>query len=442
MIAAARARAMRVLMAGLWAGSILRIFVDAPGLRDISVAVLVLYLLLALPSCTRLSRRIAAVVGGAALLLSAATGNWWPLLDGLIFALVFTSFLPTLLVLRATIDVSPEVWRSRAVFATMPPAERASGMLAGGGVLGAVLTLGVFPVLAPLVPRDAKGDTRGEMARACLRGLALTLFWSPFTVNMAVALAFRPDVPLWQVIGAGLPLAVIGVGLSVALFGRSGGVRGVLRALAGFGPILAPLGGAMLAVLAAASFTPLGTIQAIVLVMPVLCAAWLLAKRSSLPAAVAQRTWRRLDGLGSDLLVFAAAVSLGRVVLETPWFASLLAQPAVAALPTEVILAGALLLGFALALAGGHSLVIAALIIALLTPFGGRIADLVAVQVILFGAACGAVVSVSALSVLVAAGSFRVPIPVLLFRQNIAFMVALGVILFLLLTTLNRALVG
>ena len=281
MIAAAgvRARTMRVLMAGLWAGSILRIFADAPVLQDISVAVLVLYLLLALPSCTRLSRTIAAVVGGAALLLSTATANWWPLLDGLIFALVFTSFLPTLLVLRATIDVSPEVWRSRAVFATMPLAERASGMLAGGGVLGAVLTLGVFPVLAPLVPRDAKGETRGEMARACLRGLALTLFWSPFTVNMAVALSFRPDVQLWQVVGAGLPLAVLGTGLSVAMFGRGAGARGALHALAGFRPILSPLGAAMVAVMAAAGLAPLGTIEAIVLVMPPLCAFWLWFKR-------------------------------------------------------------------------------------------------------------------------------------------------------------------
>ncbi|HET6520323.1 MAG TPA: hypothetical protein VFG47_11000, partial [Geminicoccaceae bacterium] len=115
---------------------------------------------------------------------------------------------------------------------------------------------------------------------------------------------------------------------------------------------------------------------------------------------------------------------------------------AVAALPTDVILAGAMALGFALALAGGHSLVIAALIIALLTPFADRIADVVAVQVILFGAACGAVVSVSALSILVAASSFRVPIPALLFRQNTAFMAALGLVLFLLLAGLNRALVG
>ena len=113
------------------------------------------------------------------------------------------------------------------------------------------------------------------MARACLRGLALSLFWSPFTVNMAVALAFRPDVRLWQVVGVGLPLAALGGLLSVLLFGRGegGAVAGALRALAGFRPILLPLGVAMLAITAVASLTPLGTIQTIVLIVPPLAAA-------------------------------------------------------------------------------------------------------------------------------------------------------------------------
>ncbi len=166
---------MRALMACLWAGGLVRIFADAPILQHAAVLLLGVYLVLALPRCGRLSRTVAGLVGGAALAISAATGHWRPVLDGLVFALVFTTFLPTILLLRVTIDASPEVWRSRAVFASMPVAERTGGMLAGGNVLGSVLTLGVFPVLAPLVPRDASEAVRGDMARACLRGLGLTL---------------------------------------------------------------------------------------------------------------------------------------------------------------------------------------------------------------------------------------------------------------------------
>ena len=265
---------LRALMACLWAVGIVRIFADAPLIQDAAVALLGLYLLLALPTCGRLSLIIAALAGGAAVAISAATAHGRPLLDGLIFALVFTVFLPTLVLLRTAIDVSPEVWRSRAAFAAMPLDERTNGMLAGGGALGPVLTLGVFPVLAPLVPRDAPEAVRGDMARAVLRGLSLSLFWSPFTVNMAVALSFRPDVQLWQVVGAGLPLAVLGGALSIAMFGRAGGAAGVLHALAGFRPVILPLGAAMLAVMAAAGLTPLGTIEAIALVMPPLSAAW------------------------------------------------------------------------------------------------------------------------------------------------------------------------
>ncbi|MGH6943726.1 MAG: hypothetical protein ACREH6_05850, partial [Geminicoccaceae bacterium] len=362
----------------LWLGAIVRGFAETAVLDWVLVAGVLLFLLLALPWTDRLNRIVALVASLLIGLIVAVNRDWQPIEDGLIFALLFVGFLPTLQLVRRTLEASPETAASREVFETMPARERTSGAMVGAHVLGSVLTLGVFAVMAPLLPSDSTERTRGELARATLRGLGLVIPWSPFTVGMGFALIIRPEVHLWQAVAAGMVLACAGLALAILMFDRRGGMGGMRRALAGFRPLIVPLLGAMLAVIAVASLTSLSTIDAVVLTMPALCLVWLLVKDLRLVPAVARTTYAGLPRIANDLLLFVAAVTFGKLLAATPQFTALLTAPALLALPTPAVLAAFMGLAYLFPFLGMPSLVSAGVLAAILEALSGRLADIVA----------------------------------------------------------------
>ncbi len=435
-----RLEIMRALMLLLWCGGIARIFTESQILSLAVLAGLALFVLLGLPESGRLNRIFATTAGVLVLAISGLSGRWQPVLDGLIFSLVFIGFLPTLQLIRRTLEASPETSRSQEVFAAMPPRERGTGVMAGAHVLGSVLTLGVFAIIAPLVPAGSDDAARRDLARATLRGMGLALHWSPFTIGMGFALALRPEVPLWQAIAAGLVLSSAGIALGVLMFDRGGGFGGVWRALAGFRPLIVPLLGAMAIMVVAASALPVSTIEAVVLIMPVLCLLWLLAKRAWLVPTVAVTTYQGLNRLADDFLLFVSAVTLGRVLSSSPQVAAVLTAPEFMALPTPLILAAFMLLALVFPFLGIPALVSASLLLPILTALSGRLADIVAVQALLFAWGCGTMLSLASMGIVVATSLFRVPLVHLLFRHNALFMACYGIVAFALLAGANALL--
>jgi hypothetical protein len=432
----------RRLMALLWAIGLIRVFVDSDVLVAIALPALALYLILAIPVSGRLNLIVATLATTLAVIICALEGHWQALADGIVFSLIFTAFLPTLQLTRASLDVGPEVVQSRDLFAQMPDSQRSNAFIVGSNVLGSVLTLGTIAMMAPLLPQNAGPGMRRDVAHSVLRGLALSIPWSPFSVGMALALAHWPGVALWQVLGSGLLISLLGVLLSNLMSPRGGGLAGTLQALKGFRPLALPLGGTMLAVVVLSSLTPFGTIQTIIIAMPILCLFWVLSKNRHELLRVSRVTYQHLNRFGGELLLFCSAMTLGRVLQQSEFLTELLNQPAIAGLPTAVIIASIMVIGLLLALCGFHSVVLGACVMVLLTPFAGRIADIVAVQVLLYGWACGALLSLSALSMVVAANLFQVTIPRLIFGRNIWFMLIYGACLFILLNVFNLMVVN
>jgi len=438
---ARRAELQRALMLLLWLGGVVRIFVDSPALTWTLVVGLGVFLAVGLPWTASINRIIAGGACAVFLGVSALTGNWPAVLDGLAFSLVFIGFLPTLQLIRRTLEASPETAQSRDAFAAMSLRARNTGVMAGAHVVGSVLTLGVFPIVAPLIPDGSAPEARRELARATMRGVGLVIHWSPFTVGMGFALAFRPDVALWQAVAAGLVLALAGIALAIVVFDRKGGLWSLIDALLAFRPLLWPLLSAMLLVVAVASIAPLSTIEAVVLTMPALCLAWVLSKGGALVPAVARATYQGLPRLADDFLIFVAAVTLGKVLAATPALMTLLTAPAIMALPTPVVLAGFMTIALILPFLGLPALVSASVLLPILEALAGRLADIVAVQALLFAWCCGSMLSVASMAMVVARSLFRVPLGQLLFPHNALFMVAYGVLAFVMLTATNAALV-
>ena len=427
----------RRLMALLWAIGLSRVFIDHFILDYTALAALAIYLFLAIAVSNRLNLIVAALVGSVAITIAALERQWSALLDGFIFSLLFTAFLPTLQLIRTSLDVGPEVSQSRDIFAKMPESQRSNALLVGSNVLGSVMTLGTLSMLAPLLPKGADLATRSEAAQWILRGLTLAIPWSPFSVGMAIALVYWPSIQLWQVLGSGLIMAFLGITISNLMSAHSGGWGGTLQALNGFRPLLIPLGGTMLTVVILTGVTPFGTLQTIVVFMPLLCLLWILCKNHREWFRVARTTYRSLNRFGGELLLFCSAVTLGQVLQQSNFLTEVFNQPAIAELPIPLVIAGIMTIGFLLAMAGFHSVVIGACVLVLLSPFSDRIADIVAVQILLFCWSCGALLSLSALSIVVASNLFQVTIPKLIFSRNIVFMLVYGCCLCAVFSALN-----
>ena len=427
-------------MVALWLAGLLRIFYHSAALTYVALAGMLTYLILAWSACGRLNRIITSLVALLVMFVCALEQHWEVIEHGLIFSLIFTAFLPTLQLMRATLDIGPEFERSRVVFTRMPAAQRDDALVVGANVIGSVMTMGALTMLSPLMPADADTTIRRAIAQSTLRGLALTIFWSPFTVAMALALSFWPSQPLWRVMAVGIVLSMLGVALAVLLSG--GSLSRLFSALKGFRPLSLPLGGTMLAVVLAASISPFGTIQTIVLVTPLLCLLWIFRHNRFEFKRVTRMTYLNLDRLGNELLLFCAAVTLGRVLQESSLLQSALSQPWLTQLPVSLLIAGVLLLSLGLALLGLHSVVIGTCVMLLVTPFQDRIADLVAIELMLYGWACASMLSLSALSVVLCSNLFHVPTLQLIYGRNIVYMAVLGLLLFLILLASNTWLIS
>ena len=100
---------LRLAMAAMFLIGLARVFSDAPELTMAGVILLAGYLFLSLLTgrCRRDTVVISITVAAIAVAISAWTGFWDVLYDGVAFALIFTFFLPAIQFIRATLSASP-----------------------------------------------------------------------------------------------------------------------------------------------------------------------------------------------------------------------------------------------------------------------------------------------------------------------------------------------
>ena len=432
-----RRRALGPLLAILFAAVFANIFLRSPLLTNAAGVGFCLYLLLSAPDLRRVTLIVVAAVTTAIAVLLLFEGRFDRIWPGILQALIFVGFLPANHLLRATIESLPELARSRTAFQGMTRSEQLGGIELSSHLLGSVLVLGSLIIVRPLLPPGAEEREREAAANAAMRGLSLVIFWSPFSVGMAFILAHFPAVPLWQVLVIGMPIGAAGIILSFLLFSGTGlreAWRGLVagrvftQTFAMFEPILLPLVGVIAAVLAASSFTNLTTIEAVILVLPPYCVAWLLFR---LPAAVRTVTGtinRQLGLFGNDLAVFAAAMTLGQVLDGSALIASGIQAVMPAGLPTMTGLFIGIVLGFLLALAGAHAIIIGSIMVGVLPQLAPGADPLAALFVLLFGWFCGSL-SITSLQMLVASSLFEVRIDRLAMWHKLPFALTMGAML-------------
>ncbi len=409
------------LLAVVWVAEMIRIFRPAPLLGAIAAACLVAYTALALARASGHIRLLFLLALGASVAIAALVGTLAIFPEGFARAQVFGAFLPSVLMLRATVEVSPRIARLRGDLGRFDPAQAQAWMQYGSHALGSVLNVGAMAVLAPAVARDAQPARRIDLALAAARGVGGANMWSPFFLALAFTSQMVPAAPMWQAMAIGMGIALAGFAISWLFFTPSLGARGFLASVGGLAPLAGPMLVVVGSVVAATLAFRWSGLQAVAVVIPILCIAYLAFLGGGHGGRVAKRTIGNFSRLSDELLIVVGATILG---------AAMATLPAVRELGERVtpdMISGAALLAalvFALLLlgqAGLHPMIGVSIALPVLGAgdFGLCAAVLVAAGV--FSWALNASVSIWTLPVAVGASAFEVPARRMLTRRTLLF---------------------
>lgn len=430
------------LVGALWLLAVIDIFAPDPALVWALKGLLAGFVLLVLPRVAEHSLILLAVLTSVTIALAGIYGEWSAILDGIARAAIFPAFLATIVLLRATADQRPEIVAARQMFGALDPDRRDSGVVIGTHLIGAVLQVGVFAVLAPILGRDASEEERRNVFTAAIRGMSMVPFWSPFIVGMAVASQYLPAVPLWEIMGLGLTFAVFGILFSFLLVDRNRGLLPLMQALNSLTPIVIPIAIAALVVVGTTALTSLTTLQALIVGLPIPCLVALVTlKGGALRRALVQTT-KGLSRIGTETCILAFATTLGMVFEASLPHMGLLSWLTAQDFPAPVIILIIIMTMNIAGLAGIHAIVTGTMLLVIFTSMSTGVADLILMQALLIGWGLGSGISIGSLSVATGAAMFQIAPTQLVTRANIVFVFVVSMIYTDILSVLNFVLAG
>jgi len=416
------------LLLGVWIIELGLVLQPNAAISRIGTAGLAAFVLLALFRARMHIRLLFVTVVGASFLIAWRAGDFHMLFRGFERAQIFGAFLPSVLLLRATVETSPQLESLRRGVTALDRGAVRNWTFYGSHVLGAILNVGAMAILAPVVNRNADDAERRALASSAARGVGTAVMWSPFFVALAFISQLVPAVPIWQPMLIGFGLSVIGFALSYVLFTRGLGGRGFAASLRGLRPLATPTVVMVAAVLGASFAFNLSGLQSVALSIPVLCGAYLLLRARAAAAETARKTLASFARLADELLIVVGATVLGVAVASLPMareIGTTVTPGLIAGYPLLLALV-AVLVG--LGLLGLHPMIGASILVPVLVagPFG--IAPPVLVSATVFAWALSASIAIWTLPVAAAASSFGVPVQQVTTRRTYGYAALYAVI--------------
>ena len=426
-----------LLVCALWAFGLIQIIFPTEPISYVLAGLLVCFALISLPNAAWNAQLLCTLLAIATIALGYKYDSWQAIFQGLSRASIFPAFLSTIVLLRAAADQRPEIQMARHLFSSLDKSRRDSGLVVGGFLLGSVLQVGVFAIMAPILGRSAPSEERLDVFVAAMRGMALVPFWSPFVVGMAVASQYLPSVPLWQIISLGLGMSAICILLSIFCFDRAGGLITLWRSLMTLAPIAPPIAIAALLVVGTTLGTGYSTLQALVLAMPLPCLiAVSVAPGGSILKAF-KSTGQRLTRIGSETAILTFATILGMVFESSLPATGLLKVITSLNLTPTVIIFFLIMAMNILGLLGVHSIVSGTILLVLFTGIPTGLSNLVLMQALLVGWGLCTATSIGSLSIVTGATMFELPVMKLITWKNIVYIFVGGTICAIILAIIN-----
>lgn len=409
------------VLTAVWVLELANLLRPAVPLQIAGGAGLIAFVMMALTRASRHIRVLFVVVTGAAALIALTQRDAGLLWEGLKRALIFGAFMPSVLLLRATVEASARTNALRQGVGGLSEAGRANWTLYGSHALGAILNVGAMAILAPVVSRDRGDAERAVLAASSSRGVGTAVMWSPFFVAMGFVSHLVPGVQLWQVMLLGVGVAAIGLALSHAMFTPDLGPGGFRDSVARLRPLLLPTSAIVGSVLAATALADVSGPQAVALAVPVLCGAYLSLAGWPAMRQAAQRTFASFSRLADEIVIVTGATLLGFAVAALPAVAALTPDEVPAALSGLPLIAGVVALLTLSGLLGLHPMIGASVLVPVLAGGAFGVNDVVLVEAAVFAWGLSAIVAIWTLPVAVASTMFRVPVKALGAGRNLTY---------------------
>lgn len=415
-----------VLFLLLWFLVVADLGLHAFVLRRAGEAILVLLILHASWRASTHIRIMAGVLATATAVVAWQAGDWSAIDRGLGSAFAVAAFLPVIVLLRATVELSPAVAAVRERLTRMSRAERKAWMTGGAHLLASILTLGFVSVQRPMLPADLDAAESRSLAECGVRGLGLSVLWSPFFVAAAIAGQLVPGVQVWQTVSIGLALAALGGVVAHLMFNRELDLDSYLRALRRLVPIFLPTVLLVGTVVVVSGVTGWNVLQSVVVVIPLVCISYVCWRAAGKLRAVLARVVDGAGRMGDEVLiltvslVFSGAVAGVAMPAEVAQGLAVLADHPWLIITLEVGLIG--LLG----VLGLHPLVTAGVVVPLTLSAGMPIAAPVLAHVVILAWSLSGMIAAWTLPVVVTAAAFDMPVRQLVFGSNVRFVLVFG----------------
>ncbi|MEK9684883.1 MAG: hypothetical protein VW226_10065 [Rhodospirillaceae bacterium] len=410
----------------LWLLGFISFFSKSSVLHTCINILILSFALISFGSARRSIKILILIILTSTLWLASGYGVFRAIWQGLERASIFPAFLATLVLLRGTADRRPETSLARQAFSSLPANQRAGGIVTGAHFIGAILQVGVFSILAPIVGRNASEAERREVFLIAARGMALVPFWSPFIVGMAIASEYLPDVPLWQPVCLGLALTAIGLLTSSMIMDREFNPLMIGHALKSLGPIIPGVFLTAALVIVTSTVTGWSTLQSLVVSLPVPCLIGLLGmtKENSLSAVTSIKTG--IGRIGPEVTLMTCAITLGTVFeAAMPQSGILTWLQSLDLTEASVIFIVIMCMNIA-GLLGIHAIVPGTILLVIFVNINTGLADLVLMQALLVGWGLCTLISLGSLTIITGSVMFNLDPLRVITLPNIGYAFGLG----------------
>ena len=425
-LSAPLARQSAWLLLLVWLAELSALAGGGPIVSGVAAGGLALFVLMAVLRASAHIRVLFALICGLAIGLALWAGAPHLLVRGFERVQIFGAFFPAVLLLRATAEVSPRLLLMQRGVDSLAPDQARGWMLYGAHGLGAVLNVGAMSVLAPVVARDADESRRLQLAHAAAHGVGSAVMWSPMFVALAFTGQLVPQAPLWQCMLICAGTAAITLLLSHRMFMPALHVRGLLGAISNLRPLWMPLTVMVGGVVACTLLLKLSGLQAVSVVLPVLCALYLAARGRSAAGVAWARAFASFGRLADELLIVVGSMLLGVVVGALPPVVALAEGMSPSALTGAPLLVAMVVILVALGQAGLHPMIGVSIFVPVFASGAFGISPPLLVAAAVFSWGLSASVAIWTLPVAVAATSFDVPVVRLYSGAAIRYLLLVG----------------
>ena len=387
---------------------------------------LVLFLLFISLICFKLKKQSFIIIVALLVIgwtITEEVPSWEQLKNSSEFVLIFACLIPTLTLVRSTAMTMSSVTETQKSLASLDSASSANGIQLTSHMLGGIINVGTFALVAVALPQDADTRRRYIAGTATLRGMNSAILWSPFFLSFAVASVYLPEGFAAGAITLGVFNAVSFLLITQIIFSPKESNISILQSLLPLKPIALRLVVIIVSVIVTSALIGLTALSAVCVAMPALCIFQFLRRPNKI-----KDVFKNFNNLqknsGDEVVIISLSMLIASQLGQADQITAVLASFFGMAPDVKMILFILPFLVWASSVIGIHPVISSAPLLAFIAPSLTVYDAAFVAQAHMIGWSTGTMVSFASLSTIIAAENFKISPAKVSFGVN--FLIAAG----------------